>query len=160
MLRTLGGVDLRQFEYAVAVADELHFGRAAARLHVAQQTVSEQVAKLERELGGPLFVRSSRRVEVTALGETFLPEARRALEQFEHAGDVGRRAANGAAAVRLGFAPSSAPVMTRVLLPGLRARVPGVPVLPVPGFTLELLEACGTVASTSRWCGTRTSRRV
>lgn len=135
-----GEVDLRQFEYAVAVAEELHFGRAAARLHVAQQTVSEQVAKLERELGGALFVRSSRRVEVTSLGEAFLPEARRALEQFQHAAVVGRRAAGGTTPVRLGFAPSSAPVMTRVLLPGLRARLPRVPVLPVPGFTLELLE--------------------
>jgi len=97
-------VELRQLEYAVAVADELHFGRAAARLHVAQQSVSQQIQRLERELGGPLFQRTSRRVQLTAVGEAFIPQARDALAQARHALEVGRRVAHGhAGEVLLGY---------------------------------------------------------
>jgi hypothetical protein len=89
------GVELRQLEYALAVAEELHFGRAAARMHVTQQSVSEQVRRLERELGAPLFTRTSRRVALTSLGEAFLPEARQVVRAAAHALDAGRHAAQG-----------------------------------------------------------------
>jgi DNA-binding transcriptional LysR family regulator len=72
-------MELRQIEYVLAVAEERHFGRAAERLHVRQQSVSEQVRRLERELGAPLFARTSRRVALTPVGEAFVPEARRAV---------------------------------------------------------------------------------
>jgi DNA-binding transcriptional LysR family regulator len=63
----------------VAVAEERHFTRAAQRLHVAQSTISSSVRSLEREFGAPLFVRTTRRVELTDVGEALLPDARRTL---------------------------------------------------------------------------------
>ena len=72
-------MDLRQLRSFVAVAEELHFSRAAARLHLAQSALSAQVRQLEREIGGPLFVRSTRRVELTPAGEALLPDAQQLL---------------------------------------------------------------------------------
>jgi DNA-binding transcriptional LysR family regulator len=68
-------IDPRLFRNFLAVAQELHFGRAAARLYVAQQALSRDIARLERELGVPLFVRSTRRVALTAEGERLVPRA-------------------------------------------------------------------------------------
>jgi DNA-binding transcriptional LysR family regulator len=73
-------MELRQLEYLVAVADEGGFTRAAARLHVAQPGVSAQIRQLERELGQPLFDRTSRSVRLTEAGEAVLPYARAALD--------------------------------------------------------------------------------
>jgi LysR family transcriptional regulator, benzoate and cis,cis-muconate-responsive activator of ben and cat genes len=72
-------MDLRQLRSFVAVAEELHFSRAAARLHLAQSALSAQVRQLEREVGGPLFVRSTRRVELTPAGEALLGDATQLL---------------------------------------------------------------------------------
>jgi DNA-binding transcriptional LysR family regulator len=69
-------LDLRLVRYFVVVADELHFGRAANRLHVSQPALSKQIRKLEDQLGARLFVRDSRHVALTARGETFLRDAR------------------------------------------------------------------------------------
>jgi DNA-binding transcriptional LysR family regulator len=78
-------MELRQFEYFVAVAEEAGFTRAAARLHVAQPGVSAQIRQLERELGQPLFDRSGRTVRLTEAGEAVLPYARAALAAVEGA---------------------------------------------------------------------------
>jgi DNA-binding transcriptional LysR family regulator len=74
-----GDLDLRLVRHFVAVAEELHFGRAAARLFVAQQSLSRDVARLERHVGTPLLVRSTRRVALTPEGERFLDRARQLL---------------------------------------------------------------------------------
>jgi DNA-binding transcriptional LysR family regulator len=72
-------MELRQLAHFVAVAEERHFTRAAQRLDVAQSTISSSVRALESELGAPLFVRTSRRVELTDAGNALLPEARRTV---------------------------------------------------------------------------------
>lgn len=90
-------VDTRNLEYFVAVAETLHFGRAAERLFVAQPTVSEAVRRLERDLGGQVFERTSRSVQLTELGTQFLPEARAALAAVELAFHRGRNLAIKAA---------------------------------------------------------------
>jgi DNA-binding transcriptional LysR family regulator len=97
-------MELRQLRYFVAVAEELHFRRAAERLYVAQPAVSEQIRKLEAEFGVRLFNRTNRRVELTDSGAALLVEARRLLAQAE----ATRRAAVNAVDVartplRLGY---------------------------------------------------------
>jgi DNA-binding transcriptional LysR family regulator len=76
-------LDLRLVRYFVAVADECHFGRAAAKLYVSQPALSRQIRKLEDQLGGRLFVRDSRHVTLTARGEEFLIDARQLLRLAE-----------------------------------------------------------------------------
>lgn len=97
-------MELRHLRYFVAVAEERHFGRAAARLHVVQPTLSMQIQALERELGGLLFERTSRRVELTEAGEVLLVEARRTLAQAERAAAVVHQSLSGqTGTVRVGF---------------------------------------------------------
>jgi DNA-binding transcriptional LysR family regulator len=135
-------VELRQLEYALAVADELHFGRAAARMHVTQQSVSEQIRRLERELGAPLFTRTSRRVALTTVGETFLPEARRVVAAARHALDVGRRASQGHTnQLRVGYAEDLDPRLIQLAAPQLGIRAPSVRVTPQPMTTPDQLNA-------------------
>ncbi|MFP5023321.1 LysR family transcriptional regulator [Pseudonocardia phyllosphaerae] len=102
-------MELRQLESFVAVAEELHFGRAAARLQVSGPPLSQQIRRLEREVGAALFDRHTRAVALTPAGEAFLPRARRALAAAAEAVVEAREAAGGrTGTVRLGFAgPSS-----------------------------------------------------
>ncbi len=79
-------LDLRLVRYFVTVADELHFGRAAAKLFISQPALSKQVRKLEIEVGGPLMVRDSRHVALTVRGERFLLDARQLLAIAERMG--------------------------------------------------------------------------
>ncbi|QEY72036.1 LysR substrate-binding domain-containing protein [Pseudomonas denitrificans (nom. rej.)] len=98
-------MDLRHLRYFLAVAEEGHFGRAAQRLHIVQSALSMQIRALEEELGGPLFLRTSRRVELTEAGRLLLGEAERTLAQAEHAQRTVQRAIRGEmGTVRIGFA--------------------------------------------------------
>ena len=81
-------VELRQLEHFVAVAEDCHFTRAAKRLHIAQSGLSASIRSLERELGAPLFLRSTRQVRLTPEGEALLVEARKALSATDAARDA------------------------------------------------------------------------
>ena len=81
-------MEQRQLEHFVAAAEERHFTRAARRLHIVQSGLSASIRSLERELGAPLFVRSTRRVELNQAGLALLPEARRTLAAAAAAGDA------------------------------------------------------------------------
>lgn len=100
-------MELRQFRYFVAVAEELHFTRAAERLHIGQPPLSLQIQSIERELGVMLLKRTRRKVELTPAGELFLHEARLALSQAARAIDTAKRAAKGEmGTLRLNFITS------------------------------------------------------
>jgi DNA-binding transcriptional LysR family regulator len=88
-------LELRQLRYFLTVAEELHFGRAAARLHMTQPPLSQTIAALEEALGAPLFLRTRRQVELTPAGAALLPEARRLLEGAAALPELVRRAAAG-----------------------------------------------------------------
>jgi DNA-binding transcriptional LysR family regulator len=88
-------VEVRQLRYFVAVAELLHFGRAAQRENITQASLSEQIARLEKQLGVMLFERTSRRVRLTRSGEAFLPEVRLILNQLERAIESARDAEAG-----------------------------------------------------------------
>jgi DNA-binding transcriptional LysR family regulator len=114
--------------YFLCVAEERHFGRAALRLGISQPPLSQQIKSLEEELGVRLFDRTSRRVRLTEAGRLFEPEARRTIEQAEHAAEVARRAQRGEAGhLRLGFTTSGpfVPQITGALY-RFRQRYPGV----------------------------------
>lgn len=89
-------IELRQLRYFVAVSEEMHFGRAAARLHMTQPPLSQTIMALEAGLGTALFVRTKRSVALTPAGAALLPEARRILLQAEALPELARRAACGA----------------------------------------------------------------
>src|SRR4029450_3224016 len=90
-------VHLRNLRYFVAVAEELHFSRAAERLHVSQPALSKQIRQLEQQLQFPLFRRGRRRVQLTAAGEALLPGARRLLAAWDASlAEAGARASGEA----------------------------------------------------------------
>src|SRR3954463_13556979 len=99
---------LDQVRSFVAVAEELHFGRAADRLRMTQPPLSRQIQKLERAVGAQLLERDSRRVALTAAGEAVLGEARRMLALADAAPEVARRVSAGSSGLlRLGFTAAS-----------------------------------------------------
>src|ERR1700749_377850 len=90
---TVAGMDLRQLRYFVAVAQELHFSRAAARLNLAQSALSAQIRSLEEEVGWPLLIRSTRRVSLTPAGEALLSDGPEHLASA--GGALGRASSHG-----------------------------------------------------------------
>jgi DNA-binding transcriptional LysR family regulator len=120
---------LEQLRGFVAVADELHFGRAAARLKMTQPPLSRQIQKLERAVGAQLLVRDNRRVNLTAAGRVFLVEARRLLALADAAPELARRVSSGTSGVvRIGFTAASTYGILGQLLNELGRRLPGVDV--------------------------------
>ncbi len=98
-------MELRHLRYFLAVAQEGHFTRAAERLNIVPPALSMQIKALEEELGGPLFVRTSRKVELTEAGRLLQTEAQRTLDQAENACQTVRRSLRGETGqVRIGFA--------------------------------------------------------
>ena len=101
-------IELRHLRYFVAVAEELHFGRAAARLHLAQPPLSQQIRKLEELLGYPLFLRTSRSVSLTTAGQALLQRARRTLRNVQRDLDETRSVGRGdVGSLHIGFISSA-----------------------------------------------------
>jgi DNA-binding transcriptional LysR family regulator len=119
--------ELRRLRYFLAVAEELHFGRAAERVGIAQPALSQQIRRLEEEVGVPLFHRTKRSVELTVAGRAMEPEARRALASVEQAMEVARRAARGEVGhLTVGFVETAATALVPQAVQRFRADFPGV----------------------------------
>jgi DNA-binding transcriptional LysR family regulator len=135
-------MELRHLRYFVAVAEELHFRRAAERLHVAQPAVSEQVRKLEQELGVRLFDRNQRRVELTDAGAAMLTEARHVLRQADVAQQAARSAQDRTLMrLRIGYVADALPASVPRALRNLSSATPAVHTSLETGPAMALLDA-------------------
>jgi len=129
----------------MTVATELHFGRAAERLHIAAPTLSELIRRLERELGTPLFTRTTRQVALTSAGAELLTRSKVILDEVAAAQAAVRRVAGGeAGTVRLGITPPAAPVLAPHLIDLFAAEAPQVTVELQRMWLPELLGAVET----------------
>ena len=148
-------MELRELEAFVAVATELHFGRAAARVHLGTPTLSELIRRLEQQLGTCLFTRTTRRVSLTSAGEELLERAKMILDEVTSAESAVRRVAAGEqGTVRVGVSPPVTPILAPHLLAQFSAGAPQVTVdlrrLWLPRLTVALAEGAIDVAIT---CG-------
>jgi LysR family hydrogen peroxide-inducible transcriptional activator len=139
---TLAGLSLRDLEYAVAVADLGHFGRAADRCGVSQAGLSEQVRKLESLLGVALFERTTRRIAVTPAGEVLLRQAREVMNAARLLLEMARsRSEPLAGPLRLGVIATLGPYYLPGLLRAARTRYPRMELRLQEGQTAALLSA-------------------
>ncbi len=135
-------MELRHLRYFVAVAEELHFGRAARRLAIAQPPLSQQIKQLEEEIGVALLTRTKRLVQLTAAGEVFLAEARKSLTQADHAVRAARRAARGEIGqLAVGFVSSAVYGKIPFIFRLMRTRYPEVSLLLQDLTSQEQVEA-------------------
>ena len=135
-------MELRHLRYFVAVAEELHFGRAAARLHIAQPPLSQQILRLERELGVELLRRNRRSVQLTDAGRLLLEHAKPLLAQADHLERLLRQAAAGEVGrLAVGFVGSASYETLPRILRAFRDRYPNVE------LRLEELTTVGQVAA-------------
>lgn len=134
-------MELHQLRYMTAVARLRHFSRAAEQCHVSQPSLSQQIAKLEDELGEPLFVRARRAVKLTPAGEVFLPRALRILEEVDHA----KREAQDAGqllrgVVNVGVLPTIAPFLLPGIIAAFSRQYPGVEIVVHEDTTAHLIQ--------------------
>jgi DNA-binding transcriptional LysR family regulator len=108
-------MELRQLRYFVTLAEELHFGRAAAREHIVQSALSQQLQRLERELGVLLLDRTTHHVDLTAAGSAFLIEVRQILAHVGRAAVAAQHAASSAPSLRVGVVDASYDSMPQIL---------------------------------------------
>ncbi|WP_309076209.1 LysR substrate-binding domain-containing protein [Paenarthrobacter sp.] len=138
-------METRQLRYFIAVAEERHFGRAAVRLHMAQPPLSQQIRQLEDQLGTPLLVRTTRKVELTPAGQVLLDRGRVLLEELvKLESDVQQVGAGATGVLRVGFTGTATyrlmPIIVqsaRRNLPGLRITVQGEMLTPEMETALE-----------------------
>ena len=120
-------MELRHLRYFVTLAEELHFGRAAERLHIAQPPLSQQIRQLEKELGFELFHRTKRNVQLTEAGVVFLDEVQQILRQLQQAIQVGQQTSRGELGeLVVGFVSSAAYNILPTILRTFRNCAPGV----------------------------------
>jgi DNA-binding transcriptional LysR family regulator len=120
-------MEIRQLKLFVAVAEELHFGRAAIRLHMAQPPLSQQIKLLEKDLGVQLFVRTTRAVTLTSAGEALLLHAKKVLGAVTDAELAAKAGGSGKyGRVRLGFAGAATRHLLPVLAREVKARHPNI----------------------------------
>src|SRR5689334_10137326 len=123
----MSSMELRHLRYFVAVAEELHFRRAAQRLHMSQPPLSQQIRKLEEDVGATLLVRNQRRVELTAAGAAYYARARDILDAVEDAAREARRVQRGEVGrLAVGFVGSALYSVVPELLRSFRERHPDV----------------------------------
>lgn len=120
-------MELRQIRYFVAVAEELHFGRAARRLNIEQPPLSRQIQNLERELGVRLFDRNRRRVQLSLAGAVFRDRIQQVLRDVEKAAEAALRAERGEIGnLEIGYSPGADLAILPVLVPAIRKQLPDI----------------------------------
>ena len=135
-------MELRQLRYALAVAEDLHFGRAAERLRVAQPSLSRQIRELEDSLGVRLFDRTSRSVQLTSAGEAFVEMARRTVRMADATRETATAASLGRIGrASLGFVASAAAELLPPIISAQRAAFPEVQLDLREFHTTEQVEA-------------------
>ncbi len=138
-------MELRHLRYFVAVAEELHFGRAAERLYIAQSALSQQILSLEAKLGIQLLERTKRRVRLTAAGQALLEDTRNIIHQVEQAIERAQRVARGEIGqLRIGFTILALHSVLPPMLATFRNRYPNVQLMLSEMSTQAQLEALRT----------------
>lgn len=117
-------INLRLLRYFLAVAEELHFGRAAQRLHIAQPPLSQQIRLLEQALGFQLFERTSRRVSLTPAGETMVSVARQCFADLKQGVVAARLEARGERVLRVGYVVTAILTFLPATVRAFRAQYP------------------------------------
>jgi DNA-binding transcriptional LysR family regulator len=137
-------IELRHLRYFVAVAEELHFGRAAQRLYLSQPPLSQQIRKLEEMLGYPLLTRTSRSVSLTAAGKAFLQSARRTLRNVRRDIDETQRIARGeVGSLHIGFVSSGMLTGLPAIFRAYHEAYPRVHLHLHESFTSRVIEGLG-----------------
>ena len=137
--------ELRHLRYFLAVAEELHFGRAAKRLNIAQPPLSQQIRQLEAAVGTRLLDRNSRNVRLTPAGSAFADGARVTLDEAQRAAEAARRAGRGeSGTLRIGFSDSAALSVLPQMLRRFRSTHPNVRLELSEGASQVQLDALGT----------------